>query len=79
MTTNLDTADGGSRPAVPPDIEREIAQLEEELAGVEDALGMPATWRDSVKARDIQLRHDDIKRELAQLYAHWEEALEFES
>jgi ATP-binding cassette subfamily F protein 3 len=59
-----------------PDLEREIAGLEAELAQLEDTLGMPATWRDPVKARDSQLRYDNVKSELAKLYAHWEEASE---
>ena len=40
---------------------------------------MPATWRDPLKARATQQRHDDLREALAQLYAHWEEAVEFNS
>jgi ATP-binding cassette subfamily F protein 3 len=61
------------------DLEAEIARIEAEVAGLEDALGQPATWRDPVKARDTQLRYDDLKRSLATLYEHWEEALELNS
>jgi ATP-binding cassette subfamily F protein 3 len=63
----------------PADLEREIGEKEALVAELEDLLGQPATWRDPVKARDSQLRHDDLKRELARLYEHWEEALELNS
>jgi ATP-binding cassette, subfamily F, member 3 len=61
------------------DLEKEIARTEAELATLEETLGMPGTWRDPVKARDSQLRYDALKQTLAQLYAHWEEALELNS
>jgi ATP-binding cassette subfamily F protein 3 len=63
----------------PADLEREIADLEAELAQLEETLGMPATWRDPVKARDAQLRYEDVKAALVKLYAHWEEASELNS
>lgn len=58
------------------EIEAEIAQVEAEVAELEDLLGQPATWRDAVKARDLQLRYDDQKRNLEKLYEHWDEAME---
>ena len=61
------------------DLEREIAEIEAQLVELEDQLGMPATWREPLKARATQQRHDDLREELAQLYAHWEEAVEFNS
>ena len=60
-----------------PTWKREIAEVEAKVAELEDLLGQPATWRDPIKARDSQLRHEDLKAELARLYEHWEEALEF--
>ncbi len=63
----------------PDDIEREIGERESEVAEIEDRLGQPATYRDPVKAREIQLRHEELKSLLARLYEHWEEALEFNS
>ena len=45
------------------DIEREIAEVEAEVAELEDVLGQPATWRDPVKARATQDRHDDAQGE----------------
>ena len=50
--------------------------MEVEVADLEDRLGMPATWRDPIKARSSQQRLDDLRVELARLYEHWEEALE---
>ncbi len=61
----------------PADIESEIASKEAEALELEDLLGRPATWREPVKARDLQLRHQSIKDALARLYEHWEEAAEF--
>jgi ATP-binding cassette subfamily F protein 3 len=60
----------------PEDLEREIGEKEAAFAELEDQLGQPATWRDPVKARDSQLKHEELKQELARLYEHWEEALE---
>ncbi|HEV3165270.1 MAG TPA: ABC-F family ATP-binding cassette domain-containing protein [Isosphaeraceae bacterium] len=62
-----------------PDIEREIGGVEAEVAALEDTLGQPTTWRDPIKARETQLRYDELKRSLAKLYEHWEEALELNS
>jgi ATP-binding cassette subfamily F protein 3 len=58
------------------DIEREIGQIEQEVIGLEDLLGQPATWRDPVKAVGTQERHRDLKQKLETLYEHWETALE---
>ena len=43
------------------DIEREIGELEGEVAELEDLLGQPATWRDPVKAVGTQDRHRELK------------------
>lgn len=59
------------------DVEREIGEVEVKVAGLEDLLGQPATWRDPVKARETQQQHEDLKAHLARLYEHWEEALEY--
>src|SRR5262249_35654633 len=58
------------------EIEREIGDLETELAELEDLLGQPATWRDPVKAVGSQERHRDLKARLETLYEHWETALD---
>src|SRR4051812_38382543 len=61
------------------DLEREIAEVEAQVAALEDLLGQPATWRDPVKAVSTQDRHTVLKETLARLYEHWEEAVEFNS
>ncbi len=59
------------------DLEAEIGEMEAEVADLEAALGQPETWKDAETARTVQARYDDLKAKLATLYAHWEEALEF--
>ncbi len=59
------------------DLEREIGEVEVELAEVEEALGNPDTWKDADTARDAQARYDELKDRLDTLYEHYEEALEF--
>jgi ATP-binding cassette subfamily F protein 3 len=61
------------------DIEREIAEIEAEVARLEDLLGQPATYREPIKARETQLRYEELKRALERLYEHWDEALELDS
>lgn len=61
------------------DLEKEIATIEARVAELEDLLGQPATWRDPIRARDTQTEHEQLKNQLAQLYEHWEEAVEFNS
>jgi len=63
----------------PEALESEIAVVEAEVADLEDQLGQPATWRDPVKAVELQRKHQEIKDTLARLYEHWEEALELNS
>ena len=46
------------------------------IKDIERKLGMPATWRDPVKAKTMQQRLDDLHTALPKLYEHWEEALE---
>jgi ATP-binding cassette subfamily F protein 3 len=58
------------------DLEREIAEVEAQVAALEDLLGQPTTWRDPVKAVASQDRHTQLKETLARLYEHWEEAIE---
>ena len=58
-------------------VEREIGEVEGELAEVEEALGNPDTWKDADTARDAQARYDELKDRLDTLYEHYEEALEF--
>jgi ATP-binding cassette subfamily F protein 3 len=58
------------------EIEREIGELEQAFAELEDKLGQPSTWRDPVSAVATQDRHRDLKIKLETLYEHWETALE---
>ncbi len=71
---------GGSKKKFPyrkaADLEREIGQVETELALVEDLLGQPATYRDALKAVTTQDRHRELKTRLESLYPHWEHAVE---
>jgi ATP-binding cassette, subfamily F, member 3 len=60
----------------PEEIEREIGEVEAEVAEMEDRLGQPAVWRDPIRARELQMKHEDQKAALSRLYEHWEEALE---
>jgi len=61
------------------ELEHEIADIEGQVAALEDLLGQPATWRDPVKAVTTQDRHKLLKETLARLYEHWEEAVELNS
>jgi ATP-binding cassette subfamily F protein 3 len=63
----------------PNDIEREIAEIEAQLAQTETALADPANFRDARKSREVQARYDSLIDRRAQLYEHWEEALELNS
>jgi ATP-binding cassette subfamily F protein 3 len=60
------------------EIEREIGELEAEVLEVEDKLGQPATWRDTLAAVKLQDRHTDLKAKLEYLYPHWETAIEMD-
>jgi ATP-binding cassette subfamily F protein 3 len=60
----------------PEELEREIAVAEAEVAALEAALGDPDTWKDAARARTTQSTYDARKSTLANLYAHWEEAIE---
>jgi ATP-binding cassette subfamily F protein 3 len=59
------------------DLEKEISASETELAQLEAALGQGDTWRDASRAKSTQERYDEVKSKLEDLYAHWEEALEY--
>lgn len=57
------------------DLEKEIAEVEAELAELEQALGLPETWKDADRARRSQERYDELAESIKALYEHWEEAL----
>jgi ATP-binding cassette subfamily F protein 3 len=58
------------------DIEAAIAAAETELAGLEQALASPELYRDGDKVKQTTKAFEDTKAQLAQLYEHWEEAVE---
>lgn len=60
----------------PADIEREIAGVENEVAALEHQLSLAETYKDAAKAKSVRQHYDERKARLAQLYEHWEEALE---
>jgi ATP-binding cassette subfamily F protein 3 len=80
LATDSAKRNGGTKKKFPyrksADLEREIGQLEAELAEVEELLGQPATYRDPTKAVKTQERHSALKRQLEDLYPHWEFAVE---
>ncbi|HWE37904.1 MAG TPA: ABC-F family ATP-binding cassette domain-containing protein [Isosphaeraceae bacterium] len=61
------------------DLERELAAAESELATIERDLALPETWRDADRARLAQRRYDELRDEVAKLYEHWDEAVEWNS
>jgi ATP-binding cassette subfamily F protein 3 len=58
------------------DIEADIATAETELRRLEEALASPDLYRDGEKVKETTKAFEEIKVEIAQLYAHWEEAVE---
>ncbi len=59
-----------------PDIEREIAQTEQQLGALQDEMSSPASLRDGNRMKQIATDFETLQAKLAQLYEHWEEALE---
>ncbi|MDA0831831.1 MAG: ABC-F family ATP-binding cassette domain-containing protein [Planctomycetota bacterium] len=58
------------------DIEDDIARHESLIAQCEDDLANPEYHRDGQRLREITSTYEQAKEELAQLYEHWEEAME---
>jgi ATP-binding cassette, subfamily F, member 3 len=58
------------------DLEAEIAQNETELRQLEAAMASPDLYRDGEKVKQTTKAFEDVKVRLAQLYEHWEEAVE---
>ena len=58
------------------DLEADIASREEHLAALQTALADPALHRDGERVRETLQAFEDARSQLAQLYEHWEEALE---
>ena len=58
------------------EIEAEIAEHEQDLARIEHRLADPALYRDGEGVRAVRSQYDSLKSRLAELYKHWEEALD---
>jgi ATP-binding cassette subfamily F protein 3 len=58
------------------ELEAEIAQQETALRQFEQALASPDLYRDGDKVKQTTKSFEDTKAKLAQLYEHWEEAVE---
>jgi ATP-binding cassette subfamily F protein 3 len=61
------------------EIETDLAAAETELAEVEGLLGTPELYKDGEKVKQTTARFEDLKGRIAQLYEHWEEAVEMNS
>jgi ATP-binding cassette subfamily F protein 3 len=58
------------------DLEKDIANQEQQLATIESNLADPNLYRDGDQVRTVRNQYDAIKTRLAELYEHWEEAVE---
>jgi ATP-binding cassette subfamily F protein 3 len=58
------------------EIEADIAASETALAELEQAMATPELYRDAQKVKETTRAFEDTKARLAQLYEHWEEAVE---
>ena len=58
------------------DLEADIAAEEEHVRELEEKLASPDLYREGAKVQEIAQAFEDAKVTLAQLYEHWEEAVE---
>lgn len=58
------------------ELEADIASAETELRQLEAALASPDLYREGGKVQETTQAFEDVKIRLAQLYEHWEEAVE---
>jgi ATP-binding cassette subfamily F protein 3 len=58
------------------DLEREIAECESRLRELEQLMANPDLYRDGERVKSVTKDFETGKAELAQLYEHWEEAVE---
>ncbi|MBI1323380.1 ATP-binding cassette domain-containing protein [bacterium] len=61
------------------DLEADIAKAEALKTKLEADMADPATYRDEAKARKVREDFESTEAKLAQLYDHWEEAVEWNS
>jgi ATP-binding cassette subfamily F protein 3 len=59
-----------------PDLEKDIAATETKIADLETAMQTPEVYKDATRVRDTMAELETNKDKLAQLYLHWEEAVE---
>jgi ATP-binding cassette subfamily F protein 3 len=59
-----------------PDLEADIAAVEKKVSDLEVALQTPEVYKDANRVRDTMTELETTKDKLAQLYQHWEEAVE---
>lgn len=58
------------------ELEADVAATEEELRQVEEKLASPDLYREGDKVKETTRVFEELKIKLAQLYEHWEEAVE---
>ncbi|MGE3804256.1 MAG: ABC-F family ATP-binding cassette domain-containing protein [Gemmataceae bacterium] len=58
------------------DLEAEIAEVEEEVKELEEKMASPDLYREGERVKETTQAFEDAKSRLAQLYEHWEEAVE---
>lgn len=58
------------------ELEAEIAEAEELMIQLQADMSRPEVLRDGARAKDTTQRFDETQARLAQLYEHWEEAVE---
>jgi ATP-binding cassette subfamily F protein 3 len=61
------------------DLEADIAKIEALKSILEADMADPSTYRDEAKARKVREDFESTEAKLAQLYEHWEEAVEWNS
>jgi ATP-binding cassette subfamily F protein 3 len=57
-------------------IEQDIAEIERDLAHAEAALADPEIYRNGEQVRTLRTKYEQLKARLADMYEHWEEAVE---
>jgi ATP-binding cassette subfamily F protein 3 len=58
------------------ELEADIAAAETQVRELEAALASPDLYREGGKVKETAQAFEDVKVRLAQLYEHWEEAVE---
>ena len=61
------------------DIEADIAKFEGKIAALDKSLQDPAVYTDGRRLASVTKQQEELKSQLDQLLAHWEEAMELNS